>query len=316
MGDKKRPERVLTIGELHDRWDRQSEFQEWKEAYFTGEITRKDRRHLKEAIKTIRQFADCRRCPNRDECEEGRLDKEKKCAGTCPAVEMWLLVGGESTEGLTTDKIITEADWRPSQSPGASEDGKDPHTFFEDYISRGAVIPSDVEEAMLEDRKVEPDYVPQQTPLAKRQFERGTFLDVIGELFDGKATFEQIAEANFITAEVLDSIRQWMCGVLGLDKPILKEWQRIIKVIIDERLTTGTAARLFKKKESHISRIKRDTKGKLSEHPGFTAWLAMLDDAARKRPNIPDGTADIPEKCPYCGGSSCEHWTGLAYYKA
>ena len=215
---------------LLEKFDRDSDSQEWWEWRISRKLSRKTRRHLA-SCDSIKALANCKECPSRKDCKErGR---------PCPMLELYLQTSGHSTETLATDKIITEADWRPSNRVAVDQRSE----FFSKYVSgrpalgevarssRGSADPTTME--MLLDE------------------------DIMAMLLDGKLPLEQIAAENYVALDYVRDLQGMVLAVLGCHEPALTEGQKIQRAIILDRLTTRDAAQAFNKKPSHISRLKR-----------------------------------------------------------
>ena len=194
----------------------------WRERKYEKKITRETHRHLKAIEPFMFEFGKCSTCPSRE-----------WCVVLCPAAEASLFASGRSTEGLRTDQMITQSDWRPSSQFCDADDGIDEGEFFENYASLRPLLSDVIGDRYQSNR------------------------DIVQALLDGKLTFESIAEENYCTLAQVRAIRDAIVRILGLDAAVPTEDQKIILAIIDDRLRGVDAARIFSKDEEDISRRKR-----------------------------------------------------------
>jgi hypothetical protein len=161
-------------------------------------------------------------------------------------LEAYLLASGRTGEDVAKDKIILESEWRPSDSKGpisgSDDEGLTEVEFYENYTSG-------------------------RPQLGEIQAERESVTgEIMSELLNGKLSVKQIANENYVTEEGVRSIMIKMSKLLGLDNNPPTENQKILKAIIYDRLTGKTAAEIFLKKPSDISRRKRHAKERLKEY--------------------------------------------------
>ena len=85
--------------------------------------------------------------------------------------------------------------------------------------------------------------------------------DIIKAIIDGKFPLEEIASENSVNIEYVQRMKQTVKDLLGLDSPISTlTRQKITRAIIDERLSTSSAADAYGVSSSYISKVKRGAK--------------------------------------------------------
>ena len=85
--------------------------------------------------------------------------------------------------------------------------------------------------------------------------------DIIEALIDGKVPLEEIASENCVESEYVQRLVQVVKDIIGHGR----QWQRIARAIIDERLPTSTAAKMYGKKNTYISKTKRKAREKVTK---------------------------------------------------
>ena len=231
VGKWKMTERAKHRLEREER-DHKSSQQSKKERLVRQKVPRGMLRRAKTFLPWLEKFT----CFN---CES----KKEGCKETCRFLELFLLASLASGEAVNRDKMILESEWNPSKSSKAERNPPDDEGNMDTIWDR---FETDFRERIDSSKE-------------------DVTGDVITALFAGKLMFERIAIENYISTEDVIRIKDDAIRLLGADGLVLTEDRKILKAIVNDRLTGEVAADIFKKFPEDISRRIARAKDKLGE---------------------------------------------------